>query len=66
MMKVYRMLQASGGTVATKVIPYEDEGDEEEPPEHHGGVDAKDGGSSLSERLMTVVQPRRCNLFVLL
>ena len=38
MMEVYRMLQASGGTVATKVIPYEDEGDEEEPQEHHGGV----------------------------
>ena len=45
---------------------YEDEGYEEEPLEHHRGVDAKGGGSSLGERLRTVVQPRRCNLFVLL
>ena len=41
---------------------YEDEGDEEEPSEHLGGVDAKGGGSRLNERLMNVVQPRRSYL----
>ena len=68
MMEVCRMLQASGCTVATKVIPLAEIMKMKATRKSHWnitvGVNAKGGGSSLSERLMTVVQPRRCYRFV--
>ena len=64
MMEVYGILLHGGHEGDSLRRDYEDEGNEEQPPEHHGGVDDKGGSSSLSERLMTVVQPRCCKLFV--